>query len=174
MDKKICRIHVLKRFSAFEWALLISVVNLLAINQEFLLKYSSLAIVIPALLMAIISSLFFNKEKYLDFENFCVNELKARRYFDLFFYIILIFLCGLYAFFWGLFPLIFTSVMFDYHWFAGSISFVICFIIPLFSFVERGVSENPSKFQSIIFKLIIPYELLQKKIDDLHCVKNIK
>jgi hypothetical protein len=174
MEKEICRIHVLKRFSAFEWAFFILVGSFILIDDaNFYSKYNIAIIFISTFLMAFLSNISFDEAKFIDCNNHHVGELRARRYFDLILYIILISLCGIYALFWGLFPLLFTMSMFDYNWLAGLTSLVILVIAPAISAISwsHDLTKNPSKFLSFIFKLIKPYELMIKRIEDLHCLK---
>jgi hypothetical protein len=170
----ICRIHVLKRFGAFEWVFFILVGSFILIDDDnFYSKYNIAIIFIPTFLMAFLSSISFDAAKFIDCNNYHVGELRARRYFDLILYIILISLCGIYALFWSLFPFLFTMSMFDYNWLAGLTSLVILVIAPAFSAISWSldVTKNPSKFLSFIFKLIKPYDLLKKRIEELHCLK---
>lgn len=170
----ICRIHVLKRFGAFEWALFILVASYVLIDDNnFYSKYNIAIIIIPTLLMAFLSSISFDAAKFVDFDNHHVGELRARRYFDLMLYIILIISSGVYGLFWSLFPLLFTMSMFDYNWLAGLTSLIILILAPAFSAIAwaNDITKNPSKFLSFIFKLLQPHELMMKRIEDLHCLK---
>lgn len=170
----ICRIHVLKRFSAFEWAFFILVGSFVLIDDNnFYSKYNIAIIFVSTFFMAFLSSIYFDTAKFIDCNSHHVGLLRARRYFDLMLYIILMILCGIYALFWSLFPLVFTMSMFDYNWLVGLTSLVILIMAPAFSLIawSHDSTKNPSKFLSFIFKIIKPYELLKKRIEDLHCLK---
>ena len=174
MENVICRVHVLKRFDAFEWALFISVASFTLIDDKnFYSKYNIVIIIISTLLMAFLSKISFDAAKFIDFDNHHVGELRARRYFDLILYIILMMSCGIYGLFWSLSPLLFTMLMFDYNWLAGLLSLIILILTPAFSAIAwaNDITKNPSKFLSFIFKLLKPHELMMKRIEDLHCLK---
>lgn len=172
MEKVVCRIHVLKRFTAFEWALLISILNSIAIDQNLLLKHGLIFIVAPVLLMAIISDLFFYKEKYFNYENLEVEKLRARRYLDLVLYVILMFLSGLYSLL-GVVLFIIVLVAFDLNWLVGLISAFIFFIIPVLAVLvwAQDISKKPSKYLNLLFKLSVPYDFMKRRIEELHCAK---
>lgn len=170
----ICRIHVLKRFSAFEWALFILVVSYVLIDDNnFYSKYNISIIIIPTLLMAFLSSISFDAAKFVDFDNHHVGELRARRYFDIMLYIILMSLCGIYGFFWSVFPLIVISLMSDYHWLAGILSFIILILLPAIAaiFLSYDQTQKPWKFFLFIFKLVDIYNFMTERIENLHCLK---
>lgn len=142
-------------------------------DDNFHCKYNIAIIIIPTILMAFLSSISFDAGKFINSNNHYVGTLRARRYFDLMLYIILMSLCGIYGFFWGVFPLIVINLMSDYHWLAGILSFIILILLPAIAVIALSYDETqkPWKFFLFIIKLFDIYNLMTERIENLHCLK---
>lgn len=90
MEKEVCRIHVFKRFSIFEWAFLLVSVNIFLFIFELIAINTSLYFLcFSVFVVALLSRFTFNSENYDNFYQRKVLILVGRRYQDLVKYLIL-------------------------------------------------------------------------------------
>jgi hypothetical protein len=90
MEKEICKMHVFKRFSIFEWAFLLVSVNILLFVFELVaINISLYLLCFSVFAVAMLSRFAFNSNNYNNFDQRKVFILVGRRYEDLVRYLIL-------------------------------------------------------------------------------------
>lgn len=153
MGKEICRIHVLKRFSAFEWAVFLFFANLYLYLIKF--DYFIASLGVSFLFVSIFNKHFFDVEKYSDLDIFSVQKLVNRRYKDLVYFILL---SGVMAvllilqFFMTLLPLFITVMLADeYGYLVGFLAVLFFIILPASIIIMHYDADSPNvKFPNII------------------------
>jgi hypothetical protein len=148
-----CKIHVLKRFSAFEWVVFLFFANLYLYLVKF--DYFIISLGVSFLFVSIFHKHFFDIEKYSDLDLFSVKKLINRRYKDLLYFIFLMSVLAvllIFQFFMTLVPLFITVLLADeYGYFVGILAGLFFIILPASIVLIHYDASNPNvKFPKII------------------------